>query len=182
MYFHIEGRLGRWVCWRTRPKARMPNLPSLPEGTAPDELWPQVLFATNKQNKSCKCCQRVFGRWYIVWFRFCHSCIITWLEDGKTCPGDNSTLGEVDHYCNSNGDTNEFLLSNIQNYMMTKVFRLLIVTEFNKEREIFFWQRQNVFRGRFSQTRSPIGRSCNCWSGRGVRSIVCTMFCSFFKH
>lgn len=26
--------------------------------------------------------------------RFCHSCIITWLEDGKTCPGDNSTLGE----------------------------------------------------------------------------------------
>ena len=29
------------------------------------------------------------------WFRFCHSCIITWLEDGKTCPGDNSTLGEV---------------------------------------------------------------------------------------
>lgn len=27
---------------------------------------------------------------------FCHSCIITWMEQGKTCPHDNASLGEGD--------------------------------------------------------------------------------------
>ena len=26
--------------------------------------------------------------------RFCHSCILTWLNEGKTCPHDNCSLGE----------------------------------------------------------------------------------------
>ncbi len=26
--------------------------------------------------------------------RFCYSCILTWLREGKTCPKDNCTLGE----------------------------------------------------------------------------------------
>ena len=29
-------------------------------------------------------------------FRFCYSCIITWLNEGRTCPKDNSSLGEGD--------------------------------------------------------------------------------------
>jgi len=29
-------------------------------------------------------------------FRFCYSCIMTWLSEGKTCPHDNSSLGEGD--------------------------------------------------------------------------------------
>jgi len=28
--------------------------------------------------------------------RFCYSCIMTWLGEGKTCPHDNSSLGEGD--------------------------------------------------------------------------------------
>ena len=28
--------------------------------------------------------------------RFCYSCIITWLNEGRTCPKDNSSLGEGD--------------------------------------------------------------------------------------
>eukprot|EP00092_Neocalanus_flemingeri_P012024 GFUD01012961.1.p1 GENE.GFUD01012961.1~~GFUD01012961.1.p1 ORF type:complete len:456 (+),score=126.82 GFUD01012961.1:78-1445(+) len=33
--------------------------------------------------------------------RFCYSCIITWLSEGKTCPHDNSSLGEGDIFPDS---------------------------------------------------------------------------------
>ena len=52
------------------------------EGTIPNQLWTQVPV------------QDMY-KWFTVVFRFCHSCILTWLEDGKTCPDDNSSLGEV---------------------------------------------------------------------------------------
>ena len=29
--------------------------------------------------------------------RFCYSCILTWLNEGKTCPKDNCSLGEGNH-------------------------------------------------------------------------------------
>ena len=32
----------------------------------------------------------------IISLRFCYSCIMTWLGEGKTCPHDNSSLGEGD--------------------------------------------------------------------------------------
>ena len=36
----------------------------------------------------------IFQIIYIFFFilRFCHSCIVTWLSEGKTCPDDNTTI------------------------------------------------------------------------------------------
>ena len=33
--------------------------------------------------------------------RFCYSCIVTWLDEGKTCPKDNCSLGEGKGNCPS---------------------------------------------------------------------------------
>ena len=35
--------------------------------------------------------------------RFCYTCILTWLSEGKTCPHDNCTIGEGKHKYLSSG-------------------------------------------------------------------------------
>ena len=55
----------------------------------------RLVVATGRLNFAPSKLQRISTLICLFFFRFCHSCIITWLEEGKTCPGDNSTLGEV---------------------------------------------------------------------------------------
>ena len=39
------------------------------------------------------CCPNICTVFKGLFCRFCHSCILTWLSEGRTCPDDNCSLG-----------------------------------------------------------------------------------------
>ena len=84
---------GSWptVCGASGPPPGVRHLPPVSAGSSSDIMWSQVSRKLINMEIMITRIRAVNIIWRIT-HRFCHSCIMTWLSEGRTCPDDNTTL------------------------------------------------------------------------------------------